>query len=460
MTSNPAPLAAPRTAWREVIASRPWFAGKAWGVFLMMLYPMLVAAPLLVFAKVHRVSDHMRGAEVGVDCAVVGFTILALQFLITARLSWVEAPFGLDVLLVFHRTMAVVATALLCVHPVLVVQEEGWSLLVGRHARWYVWLGVVALALLLAQLVVSLARRLIRLSFDRWRSMHQPFAMTVLVLGFVHGVTAGDDSKGAGLLVWAAVLVVALGFWSYARLVRPRAILRRPFRVLDVKPEAPRVWTITLKSPEGRPFHFLPGQFGFLRLHGSKVPSEEHPFTIASSPERSDQISVTVKESGDFTSGISRVRPGDLATVHGPFGRFSHVLHPGEEDRVFVAGGVGITPLLSMLRFMRDRSESRSVLLVYACRSAADLLFAAELEAMVARGRPRLKLVPVLAEPPPGWTGESGLLDADRIARLSGGVAGKSFYLCCPPGLMRNLMSGLRRMGVSPRHIRSDYFSL
>ena len=434
--------------------------GKAWGLFLMALYPVLAAAPLVAFANVHRISDHTRGAEVGMDCAVVGFTILALQFLITARLSWVEAPFGLDVLLVFHRAMAVVATALLCVHPVLVVQEEGWSLLVGRHARWYVWLGVAALALLLTQLIVSLARRLIRLTYDRWRSMHQPFALSVLALGFVHGVTAGDDSQGAGFLVWAMVLVIALGFWSYARLVRPRTLLRRPFRVLDVKPEAPRVWTLTLKSPEGLPYAFLPGQFQFLRLHGSEVPSEEHPFTTASSPARPDRISVTIKESGDYTSGIVRARPGDLATVHGPFGRFSHVLHPGEEDRVFVAGGVGITPLMSMLRFMRDRSESRRVLLVYACRRAEDLLFAAELDAMEAGGRPRLKRVPVLAEPPPGWTGESGLLDADRIARLAGGVAGKSFYLCCPPGLMRNLIGGLRRMGVSPRRIHADYFSL
>ena len=97
---------------------------------------------------------------------------------------------------------------------------------------------------------------------------------------------------------------------------------------------------------------------------------------------------------------------------------------------------------------------------MHECRSAPDLLFAAELEAMETGGRPRLRRVPVLAEPPPGWTGESGPLDADRIARLAGGVAGKSFYLCCPPGLMKSLIGGLRGLGVSPRHIHADYFSL
>jgi predicted ferric reductase len=356
--------------------------------------------------------------------------------------------------------MAVVATALLCLHPVLVVREEGWDMLVGHHARWYLWLGVSAFVLLLTQLVVSLARRVIRLSYDRWRSMHQPFALTVLTLGFVHGVTAGDDAQGAGLFVWAVLLIVAMGSWVYARVVRPRMLLRRPYRVLEVRCEAPRVWTLTLKPPAGSPFAFLPGQFQFLRLHDSGVPSEEHPFTVASSPSRPDRISVTIKESGDFTGGISRARPGDLATVHGPFGRFSHVLHPDEEDLVFVAGGVGITPLMSMLRFMRDRAESRRVLLVHACRSAADLLFAAELEAMEAGGHPRLKLVPVLADPHSGWTGESGLIDVDRVVRLAGGVADKAFYLCCPPGLMAKLTGGLKRMGVSSRHVHADHFSL
>jgi hypothetical protein len=111
--------------------SLSWFAGKTWGAFLVTMYPLLAAAPLLIFAALNRVSDHLRVAEVGVDCAVMGFSIVALQFVLTARLSWIEAPFGLDLLLVFHRTMALVATALLCVHPVLVAREEGWFLLAG-----------------------------------------------------------------------------------------------------------------------------------------------------------------------------------------------------------------------------------------------------------------------------------------------------------------------------------------
>jgi len=438
----------------------PWFASHAWGTVLVTLYPFLAVAPLVIFATLNRVSDHLRIAAVGVDCAVVGVTILSLQFVITARLSWVEAPFGLDLLLVFHRAMALVATALLCVHPFLVAKGEGWSLLVGWHVRWYIWAGRLTLLFLLVQVILSLSRRVVRLPYHRWRRLHNPVALGILTLGFTHSLAAGDDMHGVVPFVWSAVMAVAWGFWLYSRVARPRLLLRHPFRVIGVKSEAPRVWTITMEPPRGRSFPFAPGQFQFLRLHGADIPSEEHPFTIASSPTRSGRISLTIKESGDFTARIGRVRPGDLATVHGPFGRFSHTFHPEESDLVFVAGGVGITPLMSMLRSMRDRGEPRRVLLAYASLSAADVLFRDELEAMQRGTCPALRVVPILTNPPSSWAGEAGTLDADRVVRLCGGAEGKAFYVCCPPLMMASLILGLRRAGVSPRRIHADYFSL
>jgi len=195
-------------------------------------------------------------------------------------------------------------------------------------------------------------------------------------------------------------------------------------------------------------------------LHGAQVPADDHPFTIASSPTEAGRIRLTIKESGDFTSTIGRVRPGDRATVHGPFGRFSHTLHVDEQDLVFVAAGVGITPLMSMLRYMRDRRQPRRVLLVYASHSLADVVFADELAAIEACGTPELKVVHVLANAPPGWTGETGRLDADRLVSLCGGVARKAFYICCPPPMMATLVRGLVRSGVSARRIHADVFSI
>lgn len=379
-------------------------ASMGWGVVLATLYLVLAITPLACFAALHPEADHPAVAEVGVDCAVIGFTMLALQFVITARLRWVEAPFGLDVLLVFHRAMALLATLLLVIHPFLVAWGEGGWLLTRWHVHWYIWAGRAALVLLLVQATSGVTRRVMRLPYERWRYIHNVVAPAILGLGFVHSVAAGDDPVGGGLLVWGAVTAIAFGCWIYGRVIRPRRLLRHPFRVEAVTPEAPGVWTLTLATERPRTFHFVPGQFQFLRFHDSKVPREEHPFTIASSPSPpSDRISLTIKETGDFTAAIGCVRPGDRATVHGHFGRFSHTLHPDERNLVFVAGGVGITPLMSMLRYMRDRRESRRVLLAYANRSLANVVFADELTAIAAGDAPALEVVHVLSNPPHRW---------------------------------------------------------
>src|SRR5580765_1784801 len=221
-------------------------AGTAWASCLMLLYPLLVLAPLAIFASLDPGSDHSRVEQLGIGSAVVGYTILALQFVITGRFLWLEAPFGLDVLLVFHRAMALIATAALLVHPVLLARGEGWPLLTGVRVHWYIWVGRAALTLLLLHVLVSASRRVVRLSYERWRRLHNVFAPTILALGLVHSVAAGDDGHGIGLVVWVALSAAGLGCWLFARVVRPRLLLRQPFRVVEVKSEAPRVWTLTL----------------------------------------------------------------------------------------------------------------------------------------------------------------------------------------------------------------------
>jgi predicted ferric reductase len=439
----------------------PWFAGAAWGVLLGAAYPVLIFTPLAAFAALSPQSHHALGAEMGVDCAVVAFTILALQFVVSARLRWIEAPFGLDVLLRFHRAMALVAMGLLCLHPLLVASDEGWALLTRWQARWPLWAGRLALLFLFAHVAAAIFRRALRLRYETWRRLHNAAAFLLLGLAFLHSLTLGDDLRStAARAVWASLLLVAGGAWCYGRLARPWLLRRAAYRVVSVTREAPRVWTVTLAPLAGRPLYYAPGQFLFLRPHGGAVPDEEHPFSIASSPSPEGLIRVTIKESGDFTAAVGGIRPGDLATVHGPFGRFSHLFHPNAGDVVLVGAGVGITPLMSMLRYMRDRREARRLLLVYASRGAADIVFRDELESIQSGGCPALKTIHVLSQPPADWDGPAGRLDTEVLRSLCGGFSGKTFFICCPPGMASGLIRGLKGAGVGPERIHADYFGL
>src|SRR5262249_49470947 len=159
-----------------------------------------------------------------------------------------------------------------------------------------VWAGRLALLLLFAHAAATILRRTLRLRYESWRRLHNTVALLLLGLAFVHSWTLGDDfQRRAARGVWTALLLVAWGAWLYGRFARPRLVRRISHRVVSVTPEAPRVWTVTLEPPAGRPLHYAPGQFVFLRPHGGAVPDEEHPFSIASSPSPDGLLRLTIK---------------------------------------------------------------------------------------------------------------------------------------------------------------------
>jgi ferredoxin-NADP reductase len=100
------------------------------------------------------------------------------------------------------------------------------------------------------------------------------------------------------------------------------------------------------------------------------------------------------------------------------------------------------------------------VLLVYANRGEADIVFRGELDSIQAGGFPALRTVHVLSQPPAAWDGPAGRLDAESLRSLCGGFSGKTFFICCPPAMAAGLIRGLRGAGVGPGRIHADYFGL
>jgi ferredoxin-NADP reductase len=244
--------------------------------------------------------------------------------------------------------------------------------------------------------------------------------------------------------------------------VRPILLKNRAYRVIDVRPEAPDVWTVRMAPPEGEKIaDYLPGQFHFITFYrGRNLPVEEHHWTISSSPSQKEYVSSTIKALGDFTSTMGETRRGDAAAVQGAFGRFSYLFHPDERDLVFVAGGIGITPLMSMIRYMHDIGDTRNVVLFYSNRKEGQIVFKEELSSMEEGGHPGLKVIHIISSPGEGWTGETGYVNQDKIRKYCGDdLRGKAFYLCGPAGMINAVESVLKDMGVPQRQIRTEIFS-
>ncbi|MCK9275415.1 MAG: ferric reductase-like transmembrane domain-containing protein, partial [Syntrophales bacterium] len=371
-----------------------------WSVSLRLFIYVGIILGIVAAASLRGVSSGNIIYEIGMNFALAGFAILILQVILAARFKWIERPVGFDILIRYHKYMALFAALLIIMHPLLLAAGgAGWRIIYALDVPWYIWFGRIAFIIAIVNVLLSVYQGRIKLKFEKWRFTHDILGPSIIGLAFIHSLIVGDDLELRFMkIIWIAALALAVIIFSYHRIARPLILKNRPYRVIDVHPEAENVWTIKLAPPEGRTVNpYLPGQFHFITFYrGRNLPVEEHHWTISSSPAKKGYVTSTIKALGDFTATMGETRKGDKAAVHGAFGRFSYALHPEERDLVFIAGGIGITPLMSMLRHMRDTRDTRSVLLLYANSDRDHIVFMQELDQIEKNGRPSLKIVHVL----------------------------------------------------------------
>jgi predicted ferric reductase len=437
----------------------PWWTAAS----RLMVYLALILAPVIAVTVTCLPPQDLFAYNLGRCFALLAFAIMALQVALAARLKWIERPFGLNLTFPFHRRMGVFAGILLFMHPLLMAAGGG-GLNLLFDGEWYIWVGKLALLLLLVNVGLSVGRLRLGLPFEKWRGWHDLLGPAVLVLGFIHSWNASIATAIPFMkFLWMAFLALAGVLFVHHRFYTPWRLGQTPYKVHEVKEEAKFVWTITFSPPAGqRRFDFVPGQFQFVTFPASpEVPVEEHHFTISSSPTQTGLHASTIKASGDFTALIGRVKPGDPVAIEAPFGRFSYVFHPGAPDLVFIAGGIGITPLMSNLRHLGDTRAHRRVLLLYANKTEADIVFREELDRLAGGDWPQVEVVHILTRPESDWPGETGRLDQKKLLRLCGHRLGSStFFLCCPPPMTRSLAAALSALGVPISRISYEYFSL
>lgn len=185
-----------------------------------------------------------------------------------------------------------------------------------------------------------------------------------------------------------------------------------------------------------RPLRFHPGQALTLQL---KVDggTAYRSFTIASSPTRPQQLTLTVKAAanGRMTRWMHQsLLPGMRVTARGPVGRFSLVWHHAPK-LLLISAGSGATPMMSMLRWLADRREATDVAYVHVARTPEDLLFRTELEELQ-RGMPNLQIAFAVTAPPEGWTGHGGRLTRPLLKSMVPDAATRETFCCGPTGFM------------------------
>ncbi len=211
----------------------------------------------------------------------------------------------------------------------------------------------------------------------------------------------------------------------------------------------------------GQQLEYRPGQFLHYELDALTFPDERgarRHFTISSSPTEKGIVMFTTRIRGSgFKETLRQAPIGYELTCETPNGDF--ILRQGETRlrHVFIAGGIGVTPYRSILRYSADRNESLNALMLYFSRSSADIIFRQELES-IARRMPTFSLANVLTEPEEGWKGEQGNLDEAILRTFVPDPNGLCFWVSGPPGMVSTCRELLERIGVKDQSIRTDRF--
>jgi len=433
------------------------------GTFWIGLYFLLTIGPLAIIYFGHTPPGRGFWIELSVALGFIGMAMITVQFVITARIARINGSYGIDVIYRFHRQISILSITLILIHPTILFLADPakylpllriWDAPLRAALAWLGLLGLITIA------ATSIWRVKLGLSYETWRILHGFFAVAVLAFALGHVLGVGhylEQFWQRGMWLGMAVTVVLVS--GYVRLVKPLLMLRKPWRVANVKRECGRSWTVELEPEGHKGMRFQPGQFAWVTIGRSVWMIQEHPFSFSSSAERSDRVAFTIKENGDFTNHIGKTKLGTVAYLDGPHGVFTIDRWAGVKGAVFIAGGVGMTPIMSMLRTLADRGDTRRFVLIYGCPTYDEVTFRDELPKL--EKQLDLNVVIVLDDPPEDWDGEAGRIDEAVLKRhLPEDRAEFEYFICGPSAMMESVFDILPTLGVPAERIELEEFTL
>jgi predicted ferric reductase len=384
-----------------------------------------------------------------------------IQVVLIARLPWLERTFGLDHLTVWHRWNGHACIDLVIAHVVLSVwgyalldklpvpQEISTMIIGGIYPGMIT--ATIGTALLLAVVFTSIVIVRRRLRYEVWYAVHL-MAYLGIALAWFHQIPTGNelvvDANAANY--WRGLYVATIAVIVSFRLLMPIAnAFRFRLRVQEVVSEGPGVVSLRLSGRRLDRLGIKAGQFFLFRFLGRGRWWASHPFSVSALP-RNGAMRITVKDLGDFTSGLGAIRPGTRVVAEGPFGVFTDRARRRHKV-LLVAGGIGITPVRALMEQVRG-----DAVVLYRFMHDDEVIFRTELDELAEQRGIELHYVAGDHATDDG----AHLLDPDHLRELVPDLRDRDVYVCGPPGLADALLACLRDAGVPRRHIHAERFAL
>jgi predicted ferric reductase len=447
----------PAPWWGDVVGSLTWASG------------LIVVALWIADGQVQALAGWASGlTSLGRLTGLVSADLLLIQVLLMARIPMVERVYGQDELARRHRLVGFTSFNLMIVHVVLI--WLGYAALDGRNVLVELWnlivdypgmlLALAGTGLLVMVAVTSIKKARRKLRYESWHLLHL-YAYLGVGLALPHQLWTGQEfmTHGVATLYWWSLWIAAAGAILTWRVAVPvyRSIVH-DLRVTAVHREGPDVVSVWMK---GRRLHRLPvaaGQFFTWRFLSGPGWTRGHPYSLSAAPT-GNTLRITVKDLGDDSRRLARLRPGTRVAIEGPHGR----LHAGVRTRrkvTLLAGGIGVTPLRAMLEEMPQGPGD--ITLIYRARDEHDVIFKREIDALAAATGARVFYV--LGPRVPGrasWLPASAahLTDAGALRHLVPDIAAHDVYVCGADGWMDAARAAAVAAGVPAHHVHEERFA-
>jgi predicted ferric reductase len=391
--------------------------------------------------------------------ALLGTYTVLVQLLLMSRIAWLERAIGLDHLAVWHRWTGFATLWLLAGHVVFTTFGYAQASRVSLWAQTRdfishypdVLMAWAGFALLVAVAVTSMriARR--KLHRQTWYFVHL-YAYLAVALAFAHQLAVGTDFSGdlAARVWWVGLYLLVAGAILRWRVLDPLVLnLRHDLRVHSVKREAPGIVSIQIRGRALDQIGAQPGQFFLWRFLTPAGWWQAHPFSLSAAPKH-NRMRITVKELGDHTARLQRIRPGVRVFAEGPYGTFTTERRTRRRV-LLIAGGIGVTPLRALLDTFEPDDD---VVLLYRVAQSDEVVFADELQRFAGSDNMRIHVIPG-AEIGDDHT---DLLGVPRLQRGVPDIATRDCFVCGPPAFLDAVTRRLAMLRVPRGQIHFERF--
>jgi len=225
-------------------------------------------------------------------------------------------------------------------------------------------------------------------------------------------------------------------------------------KILEIIPRTADV--ASYRFPRPSELNYKPGQFFFVALKQGDKELNKH-FSFSSSPTDKGFIEFTKRFTDhEYSMALKAAKAGDWARIDAPYGAFTF---EGEFPKIaLLAGGIGVTPFMSICKNATDKQLQSRITLFLGCRTPNDIPFRQELEAMQQANK-NLKLHFVVNQPTPDWKGATGIITADMIQKELPDYKDNIFYCCGPPGMVTAMEKMIDSIGLPKTQLKLEYFT-